>query len=191
MKIVLATTSSHRIEIMELTGIAFEAKASDVEEKYEGRPDDPEELVRQLSKLKAEAVAKDCLDSFVIGFDSVAFFGSTVLEKPKTYEEAFDRLKRISGRYHDHYTGITLINTVTNQVFQRVVKSKIYLREISDEEIKRYLDADPGYKTHAYGYEAIGQLSATFIKKVDGDFYSFARGMPIATVVEMIEEAQK
>jgi len=191
MKIVLATTSRYRIEIMKLTGIAFDSKASDVEEKFEGRPDDPEELVKQLSKLKAEAVAKECSDSIVIGFDSISFLNGKVLEKPKSYEEAFERLKEISGGHHDHYTGITLINTKTKQVFQRVVKSRIYLREISDEEIKRYLEEDPGYKTHAYGYEAISKLSSTFIKRVEGDFYSFARGMPIATVIEMIMEAEK
>jgi len=190
MKIVLATTSRYRIEIMRLTGIPFEEKSNEVEEKYEGRPDDPEELVKQLSRLKAEAVAKDCLDSLVIGFDSIAYFEGRILEKPQSYGEAFERLKAMSGKHHDHYTGVTLINTKTGKTIQRVVKSRIYLRDILDEEIKKYLDEDPGYKTHAYGYEAIGKLSATFIKKVEGDFYSLARGMPIATVIEMIKEAK-
>jgi len=191
MKIVLATTSKYRIEIMDLTGIPFEAKASNVNENFENRPDTPEELVKHLSKLKAEAVAKDCSDALVIGFDSVAYFNGKILEKPKSYEEAFERLKSTSGKSHEHYTGISLINTKTGNVSQEVVKSIIYLRNISDEEIKRYLDSDEGYKTHAYGYEAINQLSATFIKHIEGDFYSFARGMPIATIIEMIRKAEK
>lgn len=191
MRIVLATTSPYRIEIMKLLGIPFETKESDVEEKFEGRPKDPEGLVTKLSKSKAEAVAKYYDDALVFGFDSVGYFDGRILEKPKSRKEAFDRLKMMAGKSHEHYTGVTLIDTKTKERYYKVIKSKVSLRNFSEEEINRYLEQDDGWKKHAYGYEAIGQLSSTFIKHFEGDFFSFARGMPIAAVREMISGARE
>lgn len=192
MKIILATTSPYRIEAMKLTGISFEAKASNVEEHFDGRPDNPEELVKHLSKLKAEAVAKDCPNSLIIGMDTVIFFEGKILEKPKSYKEAFERLKRYSsGKKQELHTGITLINTKTKEIRQEVVKSSVNFREISEEEIKRYLEEDSKYNTYAFGYDPLGYSSSTFIQNLEGDPNNILRGIPTAKIVEMIKEVEK
>lgn len=192
MKIILATTSPYRIEAMKLTGIPFEAKASNVEEKFDGRPNNPEELVKHLSKLKAEAVAKDSPNSLVIGMDTIIFFEGKILEKPKSYEEAFERLKEYSsGKKQELHTGITLINTKTKEIRQEVVKSSVNFREITEEEIKRYLGEDSRYNTYAFGYDPLGHSSSTFIQNLEGDPNNILRGIPTAKIVEMIKEAEK
>ncbi len=191
MKIVLATTSQYRIEAMRLTGIHFKSKASDVEEYSNGRPKGPADLVKYLSRLKAEAVAKDCLDSLVIGMDTVVHFEGKVLEKPQSYKEAFERLKKYSsGGMQELFTGITMINTKTGKISQRVVVSGVRFREISEKEIRQYLKEDPKYNTYAFGYDALGHISSTFINYLEGDPNNILKGIPIATVIEMIRQAK-
>lgn len=191
MKIILATASPHRIEAMKFTGIPFEAIGSNVEEKFEGRPNSPEEIVRHLSKLKAEAVAKNCVDSLVIGMDSVGYFRGNILEKPKSYEEAFERLRKLSGNKHEFYTGITMINTKTKKICQEVVLTRAEIRKLTDEEIKKYLDEDKRYKTFALGYDPYAHSSASFIKHLEGDPMNIQQGIPLAKIIEMIREFGK
>jgi len=188
MKIILATTSPYRIEVMKNTGIPFEAIGSNVEEYFDDRPNKPQELVKLLSKLKAQAVAENCIDSLVIGLDSVAYFQKKIFEKPKSYDEAFKRLKMFSGNTHEYYTGITVINTNTKKVYQECVKTQIKFRKISDLEIKKYLNEDPRYNTHALGYEPTKYLSSTFIEEYKGNPFNALRGMPISRIVEIIHK---
>lgn len=191
MKLVIATTSPYRIEAMNLIGIPFEAKGSDVEEYFEGRPSAPGELVLCLSRLKAEAVAKGCIDSLVVGMDSVAFFDGAILEKPRSVDEAFSRLKNMSGKTHEFYTGVTMIDTRNGNVQQKVVITSVELRRVSDDEIRRYLEQDPRYRTYALGYDPLGSLSCSFVKRIDGDPQNILRGIPLATVIPMIQEVMK
>jgi len=191
MKIILATTSQYRIEAMTYTSIPFETRDSQVFEYFEGRPKKPQELVKMLSKLKAEAVAKDCVDSLVIGFDSVAYFQNKILEKPKSYNEAFERLQAFSGKSHEYYTGISVINTNTGKIYQECVKSRIKFRIITDSEIKKYLDSDPNYNRHAFGYNPSKNFSATFIKEIHGSPFNIMRGIPLSRVVEILHKMNK
>ena len=108
-KIILATISPHRKEIFGYLNIPFEVEGSKVDESQLER-NNPEELVKELSKLKAEAVAKNHSDAIVIGMDSVTYFEGTILEKPKSKEEEFQRLKNLSGDQHQFYTGIHIID---------------------------------------------------------------------------------
>jgi septum formation protein len=189
MKVILATTSPYRVAALKATGIQFEARGSNVDENVAGRPDSPEELVKLLSKLKAEAVAKDCLDSLVIGMDSVAYFRGKILEKPHSKEEAFDRLDKMSGGAYEFYTGITMIDTKRKKMTQRVVMSVVQFRHIYPEEIRAYLEQDPNFDKYAHGYDPLGHLSASFIKHLGGDPHNVLQGIPLATIVPMIKEA--
>ena len=76
----------------------------------------PEELVAELARLKAEAVAKGKDNGIVIGFDSVGLFNDTVFEKPKSKEDACQRLKDLSGNSHEFFTGIHIINLENGRV---------------------------------------------------------------------------
>lgn len=187
-KIILATTSPYRREIFGYLGIPFEAEGSNVDESQLER-NRPEELVKELSRLKAEAVAKNHSDAIVIGMDSVAYFNGQILEKPKSKEEDFKRLKALSGNQHQFYTGIYMINTDTNKTLSKIVITDVFIREISDEEINKYLDEDQNFNTYALGYDPIKHISASFVKKIEGSYYNLLGGIPLETIIEMLKEA--
>jgi septum formation protein len=189
MKVILATTSPYRVAALKATGMPFEARGSNVEEYFDGRPDSPEELVKCLSKMKAEAVAKDCIDSLVIGMDSVAYFQGKILEKPRSKEEAFDRLNRMSGNAYEFYTGVTMIDTKRKKMAQQVVMTVVEFRHIYPDEIRAYLEQDTAFNTYSHGYDPLGHLSASFIKRLGGDPHNVLQGIPLSTIVPMIKEA--
>jgi septum formation protein len=86
-KIISATGSPYRKKAFECLGLEFVTEKSNIEECFDGRPDNPEELVKHLAKLKAETVAKKYTEGIIIGFDSVGWFDGRVLEKPKSKKE--------------------------------------------------------------------------------------------------------
>ncbi len=186
-KIILATTSPYRKETFGYLGIDFETEGSNVDETKLER-NNPEELVRNLSKLKAEAVAKNHSDAIVIGMDSITYFNGQILEKPKSREEDFQRLKALSGGNHQFYTGINMINTGSTKMLSRIVKTNVFMRELSEEEINKYLDEDPNFNTYALGYDPVKHYSASFVKRIEGSYYNLLGGIPLETIVEMLRE---
>lgn len=188
-KIILATTSPYRKEAFGFLGIDFEAKGSNVDESQIER-NNPEELVKKLSKLKVEAVAKNHPDAIVIGMDSVGFFNGKILEKPKSKEEAFQRLKSLSGNNHQFYTGIYIINGTSNKVISRVVKTEVFMRDLSEKEINKYLDEDPHFNTYALGYDPLGHSSSAFVQRIEGSYNNLLRGIPLEIIIEMLSEVE-
>ena len=186
-KLILATTSPYRIETFGYLGIPFETEGSNVDESLAER-NNPEELVNHLSKLKAEAVAKNHSDAIVVGMDSIVFFEGKILEKPKSKEEDFKRLKDLSGKNHQFYTGIYLIDTTSGKRLSRVVITDVFMREFSDQEINRYLEEDPNFNTYALGYDPIRHISSSFVKEIRGSYYNLLGGIPLETIVEMLKE---
>jgi len=107
--IILATSSPYRIEMFNTLGIPFSTESSNINEQFANRPKNPEELAKVLAKLKAEAVAKKHNNAIVIGIDSLGYYNNHILEKPRTLQNAFQRLKMLSGKdfthrstYHKH-----------------------------------------------------------------------------------------
>jgi len=192
-KIILATTSPHRKAAFEMLGIPFEVIGSNVDEYFDGRPDDPAGLVLHLAKLKAAAVAeKNVGPSMIIGFDSVGWFDGKVLEKPQTIEEAQKRLQDLSGNSYQFFTGTHIISIDSSgeeKNISRVVKTDIQMREISDDEINWYLKQDHlHFKTCAQGYDPLGTYGATFIREIHGSYNNPLRGIPLEAIMEMLNE---
>jgi len=185
-KIILATTSPYRKETFGYLSIPFETEGSNVDESQVER-NNPEELVKILSKLKAEAVAKNHPNTIVIGMDSVGCFNNKILEKPKSKKEALQRLKELSGNRHQFYTGIYIINTATDNIISKVVKTEIFMRELSEKEINKYLNEDPYFNTHALGYNPAKNISSSFIQKIEGSYHNLL-GIPLEVIVEMLTE---
>lgn len=186
-KLILATTSLHRKEAFEYLGIDFETEGSNIDESQAKR-DNPEELVKQLSRLKAEAVAKNHSDAIIIGMDSVGYFNNQILEKPKSKKEEFQRLQTLSGSNHQFYTGIYMMNTALNKVISKVVKTEVFMRELSDKEIEKYLNEDPRFNTYALGYDPVKHSSSAFVKRIEGSYYNLLGGIPLETIIEMLYE---
>lgn len=187
-KIILATTSPHRQEAFSIIGLEFEAIGSDVDEKFEGRPNSPQELVQELSKQKAEAVVSKVNEGIVIGFDSIGWFNGQVLEKPKSREEIIERLKSLSNNNFSFYTGIYLIDKETGLTKQSVVTTEVIMRKITEKEIEKYLNQDDKYNTYALGYDPLGHYSSTFIREIKGSYNNALRGIPTEHVIEMLKE---
>ncbi len=186
-KIILATTSPYRIEAFKFLGIDFEAEGSKVDESQAERKDS-EELVKTLSILKAEAVAKNHADAIVIGMDSIGCFNDKILEKPKSKDEAFERLKNLSGNKFEFYAGIHIINTLTQATTSKIVKSELFMRELSEGEINQYLEQDPHYNTYALGFDPLENVSSSFIAELVGSYNNVLRGIPLEVMPKMLSE---
>ena len=185
-KIILATSSPYRQEAFRFLGLDFIAQSSDADEDFDGRPDSPEKLVLCLSKMKAEVVAKKYDSGIVIGFDSVGWFNGQVLEKPKSREEAFKRLKSLSGNTHQFYTGIYMINLESKKEISKSAITDVEVRNLLDYEINKYLDQDSRFNTYAIGYDLLGHYSSTFVKRIKGSYNNLIRGMPLEMIVVML-----
>lgn len=187
-KIILATSSSSRQEAFRFLDLDFVAQGSDVDETFDGRPDSPEELVLHLAKLKAKAVAEHYDSGIIIGFDSVGWFNRQVLEKPKSREETFERLKVLSGNNYQFYTGIYMINLESGKDISKVAITDVQLRDLTDSEINKYLDQDPKFNTYASGFDPLENYSSSFVRKIDGSYNNLTRGIPLETIVEMLPD---
>jgi len=187
-QLILATTSPHRKRFFETLGLEFVCEGSDVDEYTNDRPETPKELVKYLSRLKAEAVAKKHTSGIIVGFDSVGCFNGEIFEKPKSREEDYERLKKMSGKMHEFYTGIHMINLDTGKVLSDVVETKAWFRELKDAEIRKYLEQDPMFKTYALGYAPPEHYSASFVKRIEGSFNNLCWGLPVEKIMPMLFE---
>lgn len=187
-KIILATSSPYRQEAFRFLGIDFIAESSEIDEYSGNRPQSPKRLVLYLAKLKTEAVAKKHNSGIIIGFDSVGLFQNQILEKPKSRKEVFNRLKSLSGNIHQFYTGIYIKNIRTSQDISKVVRTKVFMRNLTIPEINKYLNQDPRFYTYSLSYDPLCNYSSTFVKKIEGSYNNFLRGIPLETIIEMLSE---
>ena len=184
--IILATSSPYRQEAFRFLDLDFVAESSDVDEYFDGRPDSPKELVLHLAKLKADTVAKHHDSGIIIGFDSVGCFEGQILEKPESKEEAFQRLKNLSGNTHQFYTGIHMKNLKSGKEISKVVVTRVEMRSLTDSEINDYLNQDSRFDTYALGYDPLRHYSSTFVRTIEGSYNNLTRGIPLETIVEML-----
>ena len=177
MKIVLASGSPRRHEILELGGFGHEIIVSNVEEVMDET--DPARLVMSLSKQKCEAVAREIRetkDAVVVGADTVVACDGKILGKPHSHEEAREMIKLLSGRTHEVFTGITLIQTKNEKIVSFSERSVVSVIAMSEEEINEYISLKEPYDK-AGGY-AIQGAFAKYISKIDGDYYNIM-GFPL------------
>ena len=176
MKIILASNSPRRKELLTQAGIDFEVKSADVEEVTDKTK--PEEVVMDLSKLKANAIAKENPGRRIIAADTVVAFNGEILGKPKDEADAFRMLKELSGNTHHVYTGVTIIDEDgKSNTFYEATAVSMY--ENSDELINKYIaTGEPMDKAGAYGIQGKG---AILVKEISGD-YNNVVGLPLAKV---------
>jgi len=184
-KLVLATTSIPRKQAFDELSIPYEAVGSYIEEDFQRRPTKPRDLVLCLAKLKAESVAKGYNQGIVIGFDSVAYFQREILEKPKSKQEAYERLQNFSGNSYEFFTGIHLVDN--NYTESEVIKTEILMRNLDKEEIIKYLKQDKNFKRYAQGFDPLNTFGTTFIKEIKGSYNNILKGIPLEVIVEMIK----
>jgi len=186
-RIILASKSPRRKEILELCGYQPIIMVSDCDESLV-KEKDPEKLVEELSLLKATAVAEKCMnDDMIIAADTIVVRDKTILGKPKTKKEAFEMIRSLSGRDHDVYTGVTIIykKKSGNKIKTFVDRTSVTVSEMTNCQIHAYVDSgEPMDKAGAYGIQG---SFGKFIPKINGDFYT-VMGLPMARTYEAIRE---
>lgn len=184
-KVILASTSPRRKELLEKTGISFVVEASNYKEDISLKLK-PLELAKKLSRGKAEAVAKNHKgeDVVVIGADTFVVLNNKILGKPYTPEKAKKMIKELSGKAHSLITGFTVVDVESGKKVSKAVESKVCLRKLTDKEIDDYIKTgEPLDKAGAYAIQGFG---AALIKKIDGDYYS-AVGLPLASLIKELK----
>ena len=183
MKIILASKSPRRKEILETMGVQFEIDVADVDESVDACLS-PVEAVCEISKRKAQKIAeRHGDDGIVISADTVVVIDGKIIGKPKDKEDAFCILKNLSGRTHQVYTGFTVCgNGKTKTDFE---VTKVHFKELCDDDIRRYVaTGEPMDKAGAYGIQQKGNL---FVDYIHGDYYNVV-GFPISKICVTIRE---
>ena len=183
-KIVLASASPRRKEILEITGLKFTVCVSDYEEDLDLSLR-PRELARFLSRKKAEAVAYKYKNSIIIAADTFIVFRNRLLGKPHTENEAEKMLRLLNGRAHAVITGFTILDTGTSKKISRSVETTVYFKRLSSEEMRAYVRSkEPLDKAGAYAIQGLG---AVFIEKIEGDFFNVV-GLPLCALTESLKK---
>ena len=185
MKYILASASPRRKELLEQIGLKFEIIPACGEEMIQY--DKPEEVVMDLSRQKAEEIAKKrteiTIPEVIIGADTVVAYKDTILGKPKDREDAYRMIALLQGNSHKVYTGVTLIlrsgeETTVHSFFE---ETKVTMYPMSEAEREWYIDTkEPFDKAGGYGIQG---KCAIFIEKISGD-YNNVVGLPVARIYQ-------
>src|SRR6267142_1155970 len=177
MKLILASASPRRAEILRDAGIAFNVLSSAVDETT--MPDEgPQDLVRRLALAKAELVAARALGpAIVLAADTVVVLEGAILGKPRTSEDARQMLAKLSGRTHSVMTGVALIRLPDAERREFIETTQVHFASVSNEEIVKYLaSGEPFDKAGAYAIQGLG---GRFVPRIDGCYFNVV-GLPLA-----------
>lgn len=179
-KIVLASSSPRRKQLLKQLGVEFVVDASNIDEKLNPRYK-PRRQVEMLSLQKAEAIAHKHADAVIIAADSMVAVNNEVLGKPKDIKHAKQMLKMLSGTTHWVITGMTIIDTKSKKVVTTSSETKVVFKKLTPREINNYLlTKEPYDKAGAY---ALQGLSAIFVERIEGDYFG-AMGLPLNLLAE-------
>lgn len=183
IRVILASASPRRRELLMQVGIVPEIIPSDVEETVSSTK--PEEVVLELSAQKAEAVAaqtlKEHVHTVVLGADTVVAADGEILGKPRDEQDAVRMLSMLQGRTHQVYTGVAMIFGETGERVTFTEKTDVTVYPMTEEQIRQYVATkEPMDKAGAYGIQG---AFAAYIKGISGD-YNNVVGLPVGRVCQ-------
>ncbi len=184
-KIILASGSSRRKELLQKAGIIFEVEESGYEEDKASQLS-PIELAKYLALKKAQTIARKHPDALVIGADTVVFCDGSIFGKPKTKQEAGEMLKLLSGKLHSVMTGVAIIDTKTSKKEVFSVETNVYFKLLRDTDIEAYIETEE-WKGKAGGYAIQESGKDLFVEKIEGDFSNVA-GLPVDKVLKILKK---
>lgn len=183
-KLILASQSPRRKQLLEQIGLEFEVCPSDIDEVLDPTLS-PREQVESLSRQKAMAVAPKFQNAVILSADTMVDLDGVVYGKPKDKEDAEKMLKKFSGREHSIVTGFTLLDTETKKIITKSTETKLWFRKLSTDEIKSFIKKEkPFDKAGAY---AVHELASIFVEKVEGDFFG-AVGLSVYLVAKELKK---
>ena len=180
-KLILASGSPRRAEIMNSVGWDFEKDVPDVDESViDG--ESPEDYVVRLAKTKADVIAERHTGEMVLGADTTVVIEDQIIGKPLDIEDARGMLEMLSGNWHEVLTGVAVVNNVgTNTGLQR---TRVKFAEMNANEINFLVElGDPLDKAGAYAVQA---QAALFIEGIEGDYWNVV-GLPISLVYDLVK----
>ncbi|KKU45118.1 MAG: MAF protein [Microgenomates group bacterium GW2011_GWC2_46_7] len=185
-KIILASGSPRRKEILELLGITFEIVESGYDEDLI-KTDDPIELVEELALQKALTVAKRYPDVIVVGGDTTVTLGSGWIGKANTAEEAREIFGNLLGKTHQVVTGVAVVNSLTGEQFGGSEVGEVTFRDGTNEELDKYVSIKQNWSGFAGAY-ALQGAAKPFVVGQTG-VLSAIIGMPVELTASLLEEA--
>ncbi|MBI1386444.1 MAG: Maf-like protein [Rhizobiales bacterium] len=187
-KLVLASASPRRMQLLAQVGIAPDALRPASIDESARKGEAPRSLVKRLAAAKAEVARdqiqddKELADAFVLAADTVVAVGRRVLQKPQFVEQAVAALQLLSGRSHRVYTAVHLI-TPDDKVRSRIVETRVRFKRLTPQEIDSYI-ASREWRDKAGGY-AIQGIAGAFVEKLVGS-YTNVVGLPVTDIVSML-----
>lgn len=182
MRLLLASASPRRADLLRAAGFDVEIAPSEVDERRR-QGERPEDYVRRLARAKAAAVASLAGSLPIVAADTVVVVGDRVLEKPADDIEAAAMLRLLGGRTHDVLTGVVVRFGGLER--ERVARTQVRMAVLSEREIAWYVrSGEPRDKAGAYGVQG---LASRFVDAVDGS-YSNVVGLPVAVVYALLKE---
>jgi septum formation protein len=180
-RIILASTSPRRKDLLEKAGFSFKVEPSDYEEDM-SLSVEPRKLVKKLSERKALAVAKKHKqeDVLIIGADTFLVFKNKLFGKPHDIKGAERMIRSLSGKWHSVFSGFTIINPKTGKKVSKAIESRVLFRKLTDKEIRWYVKHENCLdKAGAYAIQGMGVF---LIEKIEGDYVGII-GLPMASLI--------
>jgi septum formation protein len=182
LRVILASQSPRRRELLTLVGITHEVRPADIDEAY--LPGEvPSEHAERLARGKCAVIAEREPDALVIGSDTIVVVDGEVLGKPKDEGDAAHMLRRLSGRSHIVVTAVAV--AWRGEIRSAVEEVNVTFHSLSDDDITAYIATrEPMDKAGAYGIQGFG---ATIVERVDGDYFA-VMGLPLQLLVRVLRE---
>ncbi len=183
--LVLASTSIYRSQLLSTLQIPFQTAAPDVDETpLPG--ESAEQTSWRLAQIKAQVVAKRFPDALIIGSDQVALLDGQQIGKPLNHDNAVRQLTSMRGKTVSFYTALSLLNAATGEMQTDCAITKVSFRNLSDDEIERYLKKEQPY--HCAGSAKSEGLGIALISRIQGDDPNALIGLPLILLVSMLEK---
>lgn len=187
MKIILASSSPRRAEILKQLNINFEINPSNIDEN-QFKCTSPEELVKRLSFEKAKFLLNNKEKNVtIIGSDTIVVINNEILGKPKNKEDALRMLSLLNGKKHSVLTGLCVLGYKNNVYFEEILYSyaNVYFGNYSLCELKKYVETkEPMDKAGAYAIQGFGSF---LVEKIEGDYYSIV-GLPVQKLYKILNK---
>jgi septum formation protein len=185
MKLILASSSPRRAEILRDAGLSFSVLSSAVDEAP-APGETPQQLVQRLADAKSELVAARAVGpAIILAADTVVVLDGQIFGKPRSTDEARHMLEAFSGRTHAVITGVNLLRLPDMERRQFVETTLVHFATLSSEEISRYLSTEEPYdKAGAY---AIQGRAGRYIPRIEGCYFNVV-GLPLAHVIACLRE---
>lgn len=183
-RIILASSSPRRKEILERFNVNFEIMVSGVDEDF-NIEEDPSKVVKLLALRKCKDIANKCRDGdIVIAADTIVYYDK-ILGKPKDRKDAFHMINSLNGKTHSVMTGLAIIEVNSGKTIVDYEVTKVKFRDLNIGKIERYLDTEEYVdKAGAYGIQGYGEI---LVESIDGSFSNVV-GLPISKLDKILEE---